>query len=520
MGNLVAKNVEANFEELCQQLEADDPRRPNGRLQWASPPFTVEEQTRLIHCLSNNKTLQRLVLRDLDTLPDNASLAEALKKHPALAHLCFWGRLPKENFSVFAKAFMGSNSITELEFNTCIIPANTVDGIVSILTASKKITALRLRGCQIEPAELERLTLSLQESVTLLALEITLKPPIASTPSVQYLADMLKSQKAPLQEVNFAGFLTDAVPILAEGGKGHVTLQKLQLQDKAVNDESIASVGEWIGGLPALLKLDLSNCNLTAVGGRILAEVLEESSNNLTLRELYLPHNAFGDDGTVALSKALKRCSNLLVLDLRLNKIGTAGIVALSKSLKDNPALLALRIGEEFVMPGRRFEKEDMKALSNMLLENNVLRKLYMDDASFHEEGMELMAEALTQNRTLQDWNLSCFSSESLRILIDFIPDIHLKKLSVRAHGDLEMDEALGQQLLFNLRKNESLMEFQIAGLKENSESIWKSVQPGVQNILTSRNREAATKRPLDAANPAAATTAGNDDTAKASKTE
>ena len=499
MGNLVAKNVEENFEQLCNQLVANDPRSPNGRLQWASPPFTEAEQKRLLECLGQNTSLKRLVLRDLDAFPDCAALADILQKHPALTSLGFFGRLPKENFGVLSKAFIANGSITELEFNTCILPPDTVDGIITILTSCKKISALRLRGCQIEPTELERLTLALQEASTLLVLEISLKPPITSTPSAEQLASVFKSQKSPLQDVSFAGFLKDDIPVVAKGAQGHATLQCLKFQEPAINDHSATAMGDLISSLPALLKLDLSNCRLSAVGGKKLAQALENTTSS-TLRELYLSHNALGDDGTAALGDALKCCSNLLVLDVRLNKIGTVGLSSLAKAIASNPALLALRIGEEFVMPGRRFEEKDMQALADMLVHNKNLRKLYMEDASFHDQGMQLILKALEQNTTLQDWNFSCFSTASLRLLISKLSELHLKKIGVRVHGDeIELDEALGQEVLTNLRKNEGLLAFDISGLKEDSESVWKSLQPAVQNILANRRSGSGTKRFLDA---------------------
>lgn len=510
MGNLVSQDVEGNYKKFCKELLENDPKNKSGCLHWATPPFQMEQLSHFIECLEKNNCLKRLVLRDLDNLPDNPSLAKAIQQHTALQCLAFSGRLPKKGFEVYADAFLQSASLTELEVENSIIPANTIDGIITVLgqqdKASNQMTSLTIKGCQVIEFDLTRLARTLEwtkVSASLETLEITLKPPIQATEAAKSLAKFFQAQDSVLKDLHLSGFLVDSIPILLTGLQGHSSLERFKFNGKIVDDSSISKL---LAEATKLTILDLTGCGISSAGGTNLANALE-TTKCTSIRELYLSENSLSDDGTIALSKALTSdsLSGLQVLDLRWNQIGTTGNVAMAKALQANKlSLLRLHLGEESARNSQPFGEEDVKALSAMLQVNTTLEELYMGDASFHDEGLDKLLEALAQNTSLKQWHVACSTTSSLQSIFAKLSELNLKKIHIRANNEVAFDEASGRAMLEMLKENKSLVEFSMEGLKERSGSVWKAIEPQIKSILKERQGENGSnglKRQLDPPN-------------------
>lgn len=501
--------LESSLEKVCQQLVANDPNLTTATLQWSKPPFEEETQlVRFLDCLAKNQTLTRLVLRDLDTLDDCKSLAAAIQKHPKLTALQFFGRLPTTNdFSAFCQVFQDKPQLNELEFKGCDkVPAVVINGIQSILQ-NNDIDTFLMNDCRLESTEeLERLSQALLLSSSsskpsvLRKLQIAVKRSLPSGEAVKHVAQFLQSKSsAMLQDLHLEGFLeTNAIAALFQAAAGHKSLRRLKLTGTAVNDESMKSVGQLLDSnvnsddSPGALRiLDLSSCDIHGEGSMHLAKAVAKNS---TLRELYLSYNWLGDDGIRALSKLLgeeteKTTSQLEVLDVRLNRIGSGGIRALANALCSNTTLRALHIGEEFVIPGRRFEVDDIKDIVEMLVQNKTLQELYMEDASIGDSDFVTLLDAFPKNTTLHQWTTSCFSTASLERLVATLSALHLEKLFIRVHGDVLLDEALCDKILQNLEKNSDLNVFDISGLKDDSDTKWRALEPRVQAMLSTQTK-------------------------------
>lgn len=528
MGNLVSADVEGGYKRVCEELIANDVKNESGTLHWASPPLKQEQFTHFNECLSKNNCLKRLVLKDIDALPDSPSLAKVIQSHAALTCLAFSGRLPKEGFDIFVEAFLQSSTLTKLEIQNSIIPSNVVDGVISVLKqqdkANAKITSLVLKGCQMDANELNRLTKALQESAsattTLKTLEITLKPPIVAFESAKNLSSFFQANDSVLQEIEFAGFLENALPNLLEGAKGHPTLKRLAHEGKGLNDEdSMESIGQLLVDAPALSVLDLSNCSLDGACGVRLASSLQNTKAS-GLKELYLAHNSLSDEGVIALSQALEDTSSptretMEVLDLRMNQIGKEGIVALAKALQTNPpAFQKLHIGEESIRNNRTFEGEDVDALAEMIQKNTTLQSLHLEDASFQDEGIAKLLEALATNKTLKQWHVACYGTASFELIATSIPNLHLQKIHIRASGEIQLNQGNCRSLVEGLVKNESVREIKVSEFKGPNAAIWKRLEPKIADILSKRSEaNGSSKRAME-------TNGGSQEDAKRAKTE
>jgi len=544
MGNLVSHDVEGAYKKVCQDLLDNDPEtNTDGCLHWASPPLQKEQLEHFMECLGKNTSLKRLVLRDLEAiaLTESPSLVKAILGHSSLECLGFSGRMPKENFQVFVDAFLQSRSLHELEIENSIIPADTIDGVISILQQQEKptnkISSLKLQGCQVEASELARLTKALDETAssvatTLKVLEITLKPPIVAEEAAQHLAQFVKAKDSVLLDINFDGFLAQSMPVLAEGMQGHASLQRLQFKGRGVNEnDSIVAIGKLLCETPPpkLRVLDLSECQLTAASVSQLAKsFLDGKEKCAKLEELHLANNWISDDGTVALCKILENpdstlSKHLKVLDLRNNRIGTAGIMALAKSFAHNDInksiLECLYLGEQSVRPSRRFEDEEAQALAGMIQSNTILKEISLEDGSFlDDEGIEGVMNAVTQNATLKTFKVPCFSTARLRMMIAKLPKLTLEKMHIYV-SDCELDEEISKALLESLEQSKSLLEFSIDGFTQRSELAWKALRPKIDELLAARNNEtdAPAKRPIEKEENGGE---GEDESAKRAKTD
>jgi hypothetical protein len=134
-----------------------------------------------------------------------------------------------------------------------------------------------------------------------------------------------------------------------------------------------------------------------------------------------------------------------------------------------------------------------------MIKNNTTLQRLRFEDASFSDEGMATMLEALQTNTTVKQLNLTCLTTSSLQAVIDGLCKLHLKKILIRVQGETQFNEATGKSLVEALEKSESLCDFTISELKGPNAAVWKSLQPKIKDLLSKDSGEnGSSKRCLD----------------------
>ncbi|KAI9149835.1 Leucine-rich repeat-containing protein 45 [Blastocladiella emersonii ATCC 22665] len=137
---------------------------------------------------------------------------------------------------------------------------------------------------------------------------------------------------------------------------------------------------------------------------KALAAVLEKDSR---FRSIVLADAFLGDDGTIAVTKALRENPYVARLDLRGNSIQLEGGLAVAAFLK------ATRSLEELVLEWNALGLWDevMGALGDALAINTSLRTLDLRNNKIGPAGTELLAQGLRTNRTLltldMRWNNS-----------------------------------------------------------------------------------------------------------------
>jgi hypothetical protein len=126
--------------------------------------------------------------------------------------------------------------------------------------------------------------------------------------------------------------------------------------------------------LPAsITELDISRCGLTAIGCKLLCEMLKK---NHSITQIYMWGNDIGDDGASHLRDMLKENRTLRSLAISLCAISPAGFSYLSEGLEHNDTLRTISTGDlhdvcdeyaKNICPGLKLNKglEDIDLLFN-----------------------------------------------------------------------------------------------------------------------------------------------------------
>ena len=135
--------------------------------------------------------------------------------------------------------------------------------------------------------------------------------------------------------------------------------------------------------------LYIGSCNIGDEGAIALAKALED---NETLLKLEIHCNSIGDEGAKALSEMLKVNTTLKTLNLYGNKIGGKGAKALAKALEVNKTLTHFYIGCNNI--------GDVGAdnIADMLKVNRTLNLLDIHSNKIGDKGMEKIAEGIKGN--------------------------------------------------------------------------------------------------------------------------
>ena len=147
---------------------------------------------------------------------------------------------------------------------------------------------------------------------------------------------------------------------------------------------------------------DMARCiNHTGSGDDGAVALAKALHSSTTLQELYLYYSNISDDGTVALAQALDHNSTLELLYLSNISISDDGAVALAQALHHNSTL------EQLYLSNSSISDDGAVALAQALHHNSTLRKLVLFDNSISDNGAVALAQALHHNSALFELYLS-----------------------------------------------------------------------------------------------------------------
>ncbi|OWF43081.1 leucine-rich repeat-containing protein 34-like isoform X2 [Mizuhopecten yessoensis] len=202
------------------------------------------------------------------------------------------------------------------------------------------------------------------------------------------------------------------------------------LTDKRLVDSDAEALYKTLCNNTYVDGLDLRYNNLTSVGAKHIAKLLEET---VTLKYLNLMCNDIESEGAEAIAKALHKNESLRVLRLNGNKIGNRGGMCFAQMLQVNKILEALDLGDTdmtieavIALPTVLFRNSTLKALNvnrplifscqeettvhfaKMLKVNTSIEELHLQKYDMRDFGATRLAENLMANMTFNYLDLSC----------------------------------------------------------------------------------------------------------------
>jgi len=156
-----------------------------------------------------------------------------------------------------------------------------------------------------------------------------------------------------------------------------------------------------------------------------------------------------GDEGAIALAKALKDNETLLKLEIHCNSIGDEGAEALTEMLKVNTTLKTLNLY------GNKIGDEGAKALANALKVNKTLTHFYIGCNNIGDVGADNIADMLKVNRTLNllDIHSNKIGDKGMEKIAEGIKgNLHL--FTIKISGNIISENIQDQIIIIQNNKN------------------------------------------------------------------
>ena len=358
---------------------------------------------------------------------------------------------------------------------------------------------------------------------------------LLSKDDVQWIAAMLQ-QNASIDDVVLphcaiggagAVLLGDAV---AKNARSAVL--RLDLADNAIDDKGLQALATALQGLAhGVVHVDVSSNGAGARGTAALARALKLNAHNATtLVHLNLSNNAFDKDGSTALAAwlaqpnplrvlllantqlsidivvnaILRGCTSLEQLDLAGNRVRKEDSGALPKLLQSTPALHTLDLSRtqlpldaldallkaarqnpylsqnfKLLLQDNALGTRGAQLLAQLAPQNLTVTSLDLADNEFGDEGIAILATALSNNTFVKHLNIdggfrqaSKHTTEQRRNAVDCLKTLiasscPLESLSMRGRTANGRGCALGDDLtdlLYELGSNESLLSLDVSG--------------------------------------------------------
>jgi Ran GTPase-activating protein (RanGAP) involved in mRNA processing and transport len=286
------------------------------------------------------------------------------------------------------------------------------------------------------------------------------------------------------------------------------TVQSLLLSCNHINNDQFREIASGLYRNSTIRELDLANNHLHGLEASVILRSLLQ--RNRGIRQLDLSRNHFGGtQGMRSLTEGLSRNSTLHELVLSSLRIMDEDMLVMRSGLELRSPLKAIALSNNLLGPagvghvvhmlGQSSDVETVVLSNNRrigsagtrLLATHLstpecrLKVLCLDGTEMGDEGLQALARALEQNRTLEYLSIDdiFFSSAGLRSLADSLPQMK-KLVRLDFHWNPTLPESPPQELLDALRNNASLVQVDITGLEPGP---WKDevLFYGIRNRYT-----------------------------------
>eukprot|EP00985_Skeletonema_marinoi_P022970 scaffold14929_cov154-Skeletonema_marinoi.AAC.12 len=212
-----------------------------------------------------------------------------------------------------------------------------------------------------------------------------------------------------LESIGFEGNGWATLATTFMGWGRNSKLKKLDLPFNNIGDEGLQSILGGIANCRNLVELNLSgNSQITVAGLRALSGFFQ--SKSCRLESLNLASMGVDDERAIVLATGLTTHKSLKHLNLSQNGIGDEGIAALVSGLTAaaNTSLETLNLSRNaFTIAG-------VRSLSTLIQsERSTLKDLSLHSMRIDDDGISILADALTNNTSLETLFLDLHGSTS-----------------------------------------------------------------------------------------------------------
>jgi hypothetical protein len=241
-------------------------------------------------------------------------------------------------------------------------------------------------------------------------------------------------------------------------------LTSLRLCDHVCSELTASGLAVGLQHTSKLEELSLSGSRRCGAQIETLCRGLER---NTSLKELHVGDCQLGDANIAELVTSLRNHPTLLTLNLSNNGCRNGGLQAIASLLEENGVLQALDLS----LQRRRL---DLSILSPALANNNnsVLKRLNLANTNLHDSDIQSLADALVQNLTLRDLNLSANMQVTVDGLVYFaerLPEMKIQYLNLLKVGLTQSDPRAFAALSEGMEHNTHILLLRI--------HYWRHVQ-------------------------------------------
>jgi hypothetical protein len=186
------------------------------------------------------------------------------------------------------------------------------------------------------------------------------------------------------------------------------SVHALNFNENELGDEGAEAVSQLLQNNTSITTLGLANNRIRKRGASWLSKALEHENSAVT--GLDLGSNEIGNNGALALAKALRTNKAMTSLDLRSCEIHLKGCLSLAEMAQYNTTLRHLDLGANYC------KNQGAMAWAQVLQSNSTLTRLCLTDNQIYHDGGVSLAAALQTNYSLRNFSYGGQGSKSNKI--------------------------------------------------------------------------------------------------------
>jgi leucine-rich repeat-containing protein 16 len=169
-----------------------------------------------------------------------------------------------------------------------------------------------------------------------------------------------------LQRLNLSNTQANLDTVIAGVMRGCQELQHLDVSGNKITKKEAATLVRFVQGAAKLKHLDISDSQIPPESFK---DVVDACSGNYYLQdfELVARRNKFGAQGARLIGQALGTSKNVARVDIGENDFGDDGVLAIAKALVKNESLKHLGLGGNFSSGGGRQREDALEAIIDLL---------------------------------------------------------------------------------------------------------------------------------------------------------